>query len=100
MGVVRNISTLKVVLEELTTAFKRCTLSSVTSSRRILHTMSAVRSEDTVERFRTIVDMKRNHVANYRAKHYVGIDAVRAKFAFYLTLRVCGRSTRTVGCDV
>ena len=26
--------------------------------------MSAVRSEDTVERFRTSVDMKRNHSAN------------------------------------
>ena len=60
--------------------------------------MSAVRSEDTVERFRTSVDMKRNHVANNWAKHYLVIDVVRAKFAFYLTLRVCDRSTRTHGC--
>ena len=61
--------------------------------------MSAVRSEDTVERFRTSVDMKRNHSANHCAKHYVEIDVVRAKYAFYLTLRVCDRSTRTDGCD-
>ena len=51
-------------------------------------------SEDTVERFRTSVDMKRNHVANNWAKHYVGI-IVCAKCAFYLTLRMCDRSTRT-----
>ena len=62
--VVRNIATLKVELKSSPTAFKRCTLSSVISSWRILHTMSAVRSEDTVERFRTGVGMKRNYVAN------------------------------------
>ena len=61
--------------------------------------MSAVRSEDTVERFRTSVDMKRNHVANNWTKHCVGIVVVRAKFVFYLRLRVCDRSTRTDGCD-
>ena len=38
--------------------------------------MSALRSEDTVGRFRTIVDMKRNHVANNWAKHYVGLLCV------------------------
>ena len=27
------------------------------------------------------------------------IDVVRAKFVFYLRLRVCDRSTRTDGCD-
>ena len=38
--------------------------------------MSAVRSEDTVERFRTGVGMKRNYVANNWTNHYVGIDVV------------------------
>ena len=96
-GVVRNISTLKVVVEEFAQRlFKVCTSSSVISSWRSLHTMSALRSEDTVGRFRTIVDMKRNHVANNWAKHYVG-TALRPQFAFYWTVRVCDRSTRS--CD-
>ena len=86
-------------LKSSPTAFKRCTVSSVISFWRILHTISAVRSEDIVERFRTSVDMKRNRVANNWAKHYVGIDVVRAKLAFYLTVSVCDRSTRTDGRD-
>ena len=61
--------------------------------------MSAVRSEKTVERFRTSVGIKRNHIANNWAKHNIGIDVVRAKFALQLTLRVCDRSARTVVMD-
>ena len=50
--------------------------------------MSAVRSQDTVERFRTSVEMKRNCVANNWTKHYVGIDVVCATFVFlYETAR-------------
>ena len=52
-----------------------------------------------MERFRKNVDMKRNHVSNKWATNYVVTDVVRAHFAFYLTLHVCDRSTRTDGCD-
>ena len=60
---------------------------------------SAARSEKTVERFRTSVGIKRNHIANNGTTHNIGIDVVRAKFAFQLTLRVCDRSARTVVMD-
>ena len=51
--------------------------------------MSAVRSEDSVERVRTSVDMKRNYVANNWTKYQVGIDVVRSKFCvLFETARV------------
>ena len=77
-------------------AFKRRTQSKVISSWIILRTLSAVRSEDTVERFRTSVDMKRNHIANEWAKHYVCIVVSKMRVLFD-TARV--RSKYKDGCD-
>ena len=97
-GVVRNTPTLKIVVEEVA---RRLQAPYPAISDLFLEDsaqLSAVRSEDNVERCRTSVDMKRNHIAINWVKHYVWI-VVCAKCAFYLTLRVCDRSTRTVVMD-
>ena len=83
-GVVRNISTLKIVVEEFAHRLQTPYL-----------VISDLFLEDSAHD--PSVDMRRNHVPNNWAEHHVGI-VVCAKFAIYLTLRVCDTSTRTV-CD-
>ena len=74
--VVRNISTLKVVVEEFAHRFQA--LHLVISDLFLEDSAYDVSSEirRNRERFRTSVDTKRNYVANNRTKHYVGIDVV------------------------
>ena len=77
---------LKIVVEEF--ARRLQTPYPVISDLFLEDSAHAFSSEIRRHRFRTSVDMKRNHIANNWPEHYVWI-VVCAKCAFYLTLRVC-----------
>ena len=97
-GVVRNTSTLKIVVEEF--ARRLQTPYPIISDLFLEDSAHAFSSE--IRRHRGAFPNECGHETKSHCKqlgkHYVWI-VVCAKCAFYLTLRVCDRSTRTVVMD-